>query len=368
MVYLTLCKKNNTQITLSKNDDAVDLVSDKGRFSVNDVEIPKLDEKFDIVGTQTFDDEFSLSRALSVYQSKLKPNESRIFFIHPYTPISSGKTIQMVTLSIEKSASYKTVQNPFWAGARGVFRNREGLSFESDISLALQSQLYAMLDKKSADEKWMSEFLLKDIFVEDVYEWQRSALPSGNLISADKMMTIMKNVLNVVRLPWLKLRFVDQGKSCYFKVNFASAGKSDSNVFSWLHANAATEGNWERVGLTDRSPRIKIDSMELCFVTTWGMNPYILLHELSHYIAFCMPVKAKLNQGGRRFSFKEYEKMFGGHGIFFMGVFRCLLIMFGNVRKDWLDASLDSNKVKYLSVDRFNVADFEKAIDGYERY
>lgn len=368
MLYLTLCKKKNTSIALSKQEEGVPLLRDKGRFTLHELDVVKLDESFDIVGSKCFKNEFELSKSLDLLRLKLKQGEEKVFFIHHYTPISSGKTIQMVTLSLDKGASYKTVQNPFWLGACGVFRNKEGESFELTVTLALQSQLFSMLERKSADERWMSEFNLKDLFVEDVYEWQRSALPSGNLISADKMMTMMKNVLNVVRLPWLKLKFIDQGKACYFKVNFASTGKAEPNAFSWLHSSAATAGSWEQVGKIDRSPRIRIDNMELCFVTAWGMNPYILLHELSHYIVFCMPIKAKLNQSRRRFSFKEYEKMFSGHGILFMGVFRCLLLMFAHLNKDWLDESLKASKINFLSVDRFNVHDFEKAVDEYDGY
>lgn len=353
-----------TTTEIMKVDDPAPI----GRFKVSDYDYRLPENDFVVKSTRSFVSDFEAMKALSNLSKSLKSDDPALFIMHRRPVYQQEKTIQLVTVHRTKGVSYKTVLNPHWSGLGGVLRNVSSPTIEQDISVALQSQLFAMLDMTKGDAKWMSEFSLKDYQQQDVYEWQRSFLPRGNLISAEKMASLMKNVLNVVRLPWIKLIFKDKGDACCFRVRLNNksanpevvATASDMESVNWLHEQ--NPALWEKVGHFDTSDKLKIEKMELEFVTSWGMNPYILLHELGHYLAFCLPLKTKLNRGKWRLSYKEYEVLFAGHGALYMGVFRYLLINFGRVDQAWLDGTLTQSRVKYINIENLDVENIDDTV------
>lgn len=344
---------------------------DRFRSAEYDAKLPEKD--FEVKGCRRFDDDFELMRELSGLIKKLGREKKVNFIMHRRAEYRQEKHIQLVSVSGENGASYTTVLNPHWHGMAGVKRNLSSQFMEADITLAMQSQLFAMLDRTKGDVKWMAEFDLKDYQQQDVYDWQRENLPRGNLVSADRMMLLMKNVLNVVRLPWIKLIFKDKGDACCFRVKFNNksanpevvATSHDQGALGWLHDNGPA--TWETLGTQDKSDKLRIDKMELEFVTTWGMNPYILLHELAHYITFCLPIGVKLNAGKVRLSYKEYEMLFAGHGALYVGVFRYLLIKFGQIEPAWLDETLIRARVKYINIESLSPQEIDKELLFYAK-
>lgn len=356
------------------NDDSFKHVdpSPQKRFKTHHFDATLPDNTFTIKATKPFYDEFALINQLSTLHKKMPKEATSLFIIHSHQDCARDKEVQLVTVTQGLAITYKTIMNPKWQGLGGVYRNVSSVFLQPEVSLAMQSQLFAMLDVTRSDQKWMSEFELKDHQQQIIYDWQFNALPGGNSITVDRMMTLMKNVLNVVRLPWIKLILKDSGKACCFRVKFDSktanqetiATTQDQGQLNWLHE--ATPQTWEAMGHYDKTPKIKIEKMELEFVTTWGLNPYTLLHELAHYIAFCLPLPTKLNKGQRRLSFKEYERMFAGHGLLFVSIYRHLLIKFALIDEAWLDASFSASQVKYLNIKEVTADAVEKIISDPE--
>lgn len=359
-LYLSLVQwEDDDGLTLSTLRDP----TPQGRFKTSELPLVFPDGKFELKGTKAYPDEFSLTTYLTDLSKRVPLGQEALFFIHARQDVRADKKVQLVTLSSGKPMMYKTVLNPLWSGAQGVRRNISSVFLEPDVSLAMQSQLFAMLDADRADARWMQEYSLRDIYQQTMYSWQHANLPAGNIITPDRMVTIMKNVLNVIRLPWIPLHFTDKGDSCFFKVSFdgpIDKKNTGASGFSWLHE--PKKSSWEIMGHYDKSPKIKIERMELYMLTKWGLNTYILLHELAHYCAFCLPLPSKLSKGDFRLSFTQYEMVFSAHGMLYMGVFRYLLITFAKVNPAWLDASLNESKVKYLNINKFTVQDFEAAI------
>jgi hypothetical protein len=289
--------------------------------------------------------------------------------LHPTPTLEQVRQCEVLRLNDDLSVRLRSFINPLWSGHKGVARNRATPVLSLDISSAMQSQLYSMLDAQRADSKIIQEFALKDAQQNKVYEWQAENLDRRQSMHPLEMANLMKKVLNYARLPWIELTFKETGKACFFQVQtdngkiLSEGGKQEGGEWDWLHKPQPDTHDY--IGDVDRGFRVTISKLRLVMIMSWGLTPYFMLHELAHYIAFCMPLSYRLNKGEMHLSFNEYQDIFAGHGLFYMGVFCHLLTRFANLKADWLYGTLDEAGIEYIIFDDLSVHTIEKAITGH---
>lgn len=282
---------------------------------------------------------------------------------------SEGKTVEQCPEIIlfypkDKRIVRKRIKNPLFNNKEGSARRLSRVTLPLSPSLAMQSQLFAMLDVSNADQKWIDRYVLEDYQQNEVYDWQSENLPRENNLSPHQMATLCNMVLRYAKLPNLLINFKENIDSCHFSVNSGIAiNKKQLNPLPWLIES--DKDTFQKIGTIDDSPRIKISDMELTFSLDWGMNETILLHEIAHYISFIVPTSYRLNRGKINLSLDMYTKIFSSHGALFMASFAFLLIRFHNVKKESLYQSLNENNIDHFELDGLSLENFEKALDKY---
>lgn len=265
----------------------------------------------------------------------------------------------------------KTIKNPLYNNIKGSQRALSAFTMDVTFSIAMQSQLFAMLNANTADKRWMSKYLLDDFQQDPVYAWQEEEFPSGNKMSASQMASLMKNVLNVTKAPSIKLNFEDDIPYCSFSVSAPSSllpkkikGESVESLFSWLEE--VDSNLYQKIGHLEKNKEvIGIDSMTLSIASSWGMSAPVLLHELAHYLMFISPTPYRLNKGDILIGYDEYEKLFSGHGAVFLSIFSYLLIKFAYVRKESLYLSLEANNLEWFELNSLTTDDINNGIRSY---
>ncbi len=270
----------------------------------------------------------------------------------------------------------KSIANPLWRGVKGVRRHLGRIAFDSEVSMAMQSQLFAMLDSVGGDSKWMQSFQLKDRQQQDMYRWQDEVFENRNDMSPSEMMALMKNVLSVARLPWIPLHFKESGNACMFAITRdngktltveGDGGDQDETIWGWL--GRAGEDQFERVGVINDGYRLRISDMRLEMVMSWAMNAKILLHEIAHYINFVHPTPYRVNNGEFTLNYDQYEEIFAGHGAAYMAVFSRLLIDFHYINEEALYDNLNSSGLAWFPIKSIRVEDLTEGITSYcQRY
>jgi len=276
-----------------------------------------------------------------------------------------------LTQYIDGTLSTRYIINPLWSGHNGAMRNTTTQGMNFSITPALQSQMFALLEGSTSDSKWMQQFKLKDKQQEDMYDWQAAHFPSKNSMNTWDMINLMKNVLNVARLPWITLEFVNNSKACAFSISeeggkvIVAGGGNEAPREGWEWLQNTSEDNFEIVGELDKSPRIKISGMKLTMALEWAMTPQLLLHEIAHYIAFCLPTPYRLNRGEKKMSFLEYEGVFSGHGALYMAIFSKLLIDFMYIKREPLYRSIQESGLECFEIKSLKPQDVNDAISIY---
>lgn len=258
----------------------------------------------------------------------------------------------------------KKIKNHFYNNNKGVSRRLSEYTMPLIPSPAMQSQLFAMLNLNSADQKWIDRYTLEDFQQNEVYSWQDANLPAENNLNPSQVVLLSNNVLRYAKLPNLMIKFEHDVNSCSFSVNSGLVVKKDTiNPLPWL-VNSDEE-TYQRIGSFEKSPKIKISDMVLSFSLDWGMTEPIVLHELSHYIAFILPTAYRLNKGKVPLTINMYTEIFSSHGSLFMAIFSFLLVRFHNVNRKSLYNSMDEDNIKYFHLDGLTLEDFEKALDKH---
>ena len=140
-------------------------------------------------------------------------------------------------------------------------------------------------------------------------------------------------------------------------------GGSNTNQWDWLQSMEETQ--FENVGEVDKNYRIRISDMKLTMVLAWAMKPYLILHELAHYITFCYPSHYRLNRGEVKLSLAQYKDLFAGHGACYMAIFTRLVIDFMYVDEKEIYDSLDDAGLHYFPIESIQFKDVENGITQY---
>jgi hypothetical protein len=318
----------------------------------------------------------SSAKAISMYKEfvlRLPSNEvieSYGVALRPQKELRLAREITLLRVN-NNQVSAQHIVNPSWAGRNPVKRNlaMQGLTY--DVSGAMQSQLFAMLDASGSNSRWMQSFSLKDKQQKEMYQWQKEYFEGKNVMSAWEMVDLMKNVLNDARLPWIKLEFTESGNACMFAIsssdgkmiNQEGSDKKENGVWDWLQK--MDDIQYEKVGEIDKGYKIRISDMKLIMVMDWAMSPEILLHELAHYISFCHPTPYRLNKGELKLSFSQYEDIFCGHGSAYMAVFSRLLIDYMYLDEAHLQDSIQAAGLSYFPIRSIRVDDLTHGITSY---
>jgi hypothetical protein len=370
MIYATLVKINRI-VKDAPITNALDQL-EKGAFAAQAID---KEWEFTAIKTLKYNKVYS---ALKSYKSfvcneKVKSSDNEYgMMIHKTPFIKQSREVQLVyTEDTSGSVIQENIANPLWNKIDGVKRNisRSG-EIELQGSMALQSQLFAMLDSTSSDQKWMDRFRLKDHQQNTIYQWQDEVFNRSNDMSPIEMQRLATRVCRHARIPNVPIRFKEKGNACMFAISHSGGSsshegdkKDDKPDWSWL--NTAEEDTFQTLGELNVSPRIKISSMHLEMVMSWAMNNVILLHELAHYIHFLMPTPYRLNRGPYRLTFDEYEEIFAGHGSSYMAIFVRLLIDFGMYKEDALYESLDEAGIWWFPIEKLTVDSFTRGITKY---
>jgi len=292
--------------------------------------------------------------------------------LHAQPEVESAPNVTLVSVGNGENIETLQISNPFWRGVAGVRRNVSHRGFDAEPSLAMQSQLFAMLDSTAGDSQWMQSFQLKDHQQSMMYGWQDENFDKVNNMSPGEMQKMFVNVLNVARLPRIRLDFKAKGNACMFAItrpngktlNIESQdGKEDGDSWGWL--NKAGEERFERIGVINDGYRLRISDMRLVMIMSWAMNAHTLLHEIAHYITFVSPTSYRLNRGDYKLSYVEYEEIFAGHGAAYMAVFARLLIDFFYVEENYLYDNLRESGLKWFPIKSVRARDINDGITKY---
>lgn len=292
-------------------------------------------------------------------------------FLHKSAAMQEFQVLTLLHSNDKRRVLTSKIYNPLWYEVKKPIMRHVTASnlMSAKNNMAMQSLLFAMIDIYAADKEWMAEFSLKDEQAETLYNWEHENLNQVKNISPMNMAEMMHNILAVYTLPWIALKFIDKGDACSFAVSTdkSSALKSPSSgaaegEWDWLHKSS--ERNFARARDVFTGS-LSIKSMSLNFVLTWGLSYEILIHELSHYIAFVMDTPYRLNVGERPLSFNEYKDIFAGHGALYIGIFSFLLIKFLHYNEVELHQSLDNSGLSYVVVKELSPVGITRAIESY---
>lgn len=308
----------------------------------------------------------------SQFISQMKNKTSFGMMVHPHSDVSMAEDVMLFYVNENGGIEKTQAANPLWKGVDGVRRNITNRGFDLDLSMAMQSQLFAMLEGTGGDENWMKVFQLKDKQQSRMYQWQDDCFGKENNMTPREMLRLSKNVLNVAKLPPIDLYFKSDGPSCLFGITRSGGktltvetqdGKKDDTQWGWL--TGANEDKFEVVGEVNDGYRLRISDMRLEMVMSWAMNGHTLLHELAHYIQFVQPTPYRLNRGEVLLNFNEYEEIFAGHGAAYMAVFSRLLIDFFNVNQESLYDSIREAELLWFPIKSIKTEDVTEGITKY---
>lgn len=303
-------------------------------------------------------------------------NSNKIGVIIHDCHISISEAVDLLTLNENKTIQKVAIRNPF-KGDNPPKRRRVAQSkgmYGVQVTPALKSQLYAILGEHNADTKLIGCFSLKDEQQQRLYEWEDKTFPKTvTTMDSEQAIKLLKNVLNYSKLPWIKVNLLASGKSCSFSLKLKKGGKSLSPE-SKDKDDSNNDTGWGRgkpdlYDALDKEIKngnfVSIDNMEFNFAMNWGLNPYVIIHEISHYVQFCMPTRYMINQGELPLSFNSYQELFAGHGAIFTGVFAKLLITFMHIDEDDLYRSLKKSNLSFIRIDDLSPCGVDTAIKSF---
>lgn len=327
---------------------------------------------FSLVKTSKFS---SISKAYSgAYDILEKLNPLRFGVLLHERPIGIEEALDILTKSLNGGVQRTFIQNPLRSNTKQKRRRvaQGDVSHSLEVTPALKSQLYALINDEKADKTLINLFSLKDTQKDKLYQWENETFPKGiTTMNTDQAMKLIKNVLNRAKLPWIKVNFQETGKQCSFSLKLRKGGKgitSDSEAGSseGLSFVRQNPNNYDNLG-DIHAPKeyISISNMSFNFAMDWGLNPYVILHELAHYIQFCMPSRYMLNQGQVPLSYTSYQTLFAGHGAAFAGVFARLLIDFAYINEEDVHRTLSKYEVQFVDTKEITLASMDKAIERF---
>jgi hypothetical protein len=376
MIYASIVKINPDEDNEETNHPGLPFPLEELQGGVNmdsDFHARKPIAEFELIKTTKFS---SISKAFSRSYDLLtgKDDDSLAVILHK-SSIETDEFVDILTLNEGKSVQRTYLQNPLKKLTRQRRRRvaQGDLSLQMSITPALRSQLYAMISAHKADKSLIKLFALKDEQQPTLYKWEGDAFPKGvTTMNPQQAQKLIKNVLNTAKLPWIKVNFLESAKSCSFSLKLKKGGKGISadsgsdNEDLDISFGRKEPDNYDDLG-SIQSPKeyVSISNMEFNFAMNWGLNPYVILHELAHYIQFCTPTKYVLNQGKMPLSFKTYQNLFAGHGASFTGVFARLLIDFAYIDEKDLHRSLDAANLQYIHLKDISPDAVDEAIEDF---
>lgn len=292
-------------------------------------------------------------------------------FLHNKPNVRFAREVDFLRLTPTDKIEHRYIRNPLWRLKQGVYRHKVSTDAGMLVTPALQSQLYALLDI-GHDKHWMQSFQLEDPQAKPLYKWQSDNSKRTDQLthSPEQLLRLMHNILNYTKLPPIALEFKETGDACMFSVQTKKKGRDtdggdggEKPNFNWLHDIGQSE--YEKLGDINTAPRVVFTGMKITMIMSWAMNARILIHELAHYFTFCIPTSYRLNKGEISLSFKQYQELFCGHGLLYMGVYARMLVKFYHVKEDWLLSSWDEAGLKYIAIDDLNLESVERAITGH---
>lgn len=265
------------------------------------------------------------------------------------------------------SPSFLKIENPLKTN-QGALRHRE-TTLRVDGSLSTLEQLYAMLDLYQGDEMMTSKTAtIRDVHATSLYQWESTAYKARSVLGVMEMERFIRNVLNFAGIPYIRLCFVEDAKSCSFSFKGKSSGKPDKKSgddglpsHDWL--TQSDESLFDNMSHDPgKLSKISITDLELTFPLSWGMCREIALHEVGHYIAFLLPVIHKMNRGPEPLSYAEYSTVFAGHGALYCAIYLFLLHHFNIFDKRSLYFNFAKTDIPFFVIESLQPAHIDEQI------
>ena len=375
MIYATLIRVN-------KKDEDADILEPKdGSKTVRDLITLGSDASISMtlnatvkpLKTLTFPNKVALAHHVSKTLNSLSTSKYAVLR-HNDSDISKYRDIEFIQI-LDGRFRATLIDNPFWRHATPPKRRKSTPFKDFDVTLSAQSQLFAMLEGNNADNLLKAQFGINDYQQDSTYQWEDSVLKGGNSIPLREIIRLSRNVLAEPRLPPIGI-FIKPGlSSSSFTLSSKGgkaltidnkAGKDDNNRSLREMIQTPNKHTYEsmEVGLSEPF-KLSISQMSLHFAAEWALSPSVVIHELCHYITFCLPSPYLLNRGPIQVSWDEYQTLFAGHGAVWSGIYYRGLIDHAYYNEEELYASAQEHGLQFIKTPTLKISDINDAITKF---
>jgi len=273
---------------------------------------------------------------------------SWVLLLHRSEDFRDDETLMEAAINKSGSVSSSYVRNPMFRFKKRPTRNKRMMHGMNKLP-GRHAQLLAMLDMSGRDLGLLGEFKLDDKQQNPVYEFHDNNWQKGetNALTVHECSMLMRNVLTYAGLPWIQLNFIEEGDTCFFRVQTdvkipKSAGTPRAAIKDDDHLEDISP---------NRTPTISLEGLSLNLLVTWGTQADIVLHELAHYITFMTPIPERFTNLAKEMRQEDYALLFSGHGILYCTVLFHLLHKFCYYEKPWLRTQAAMLKFEFDDVD-----------------
>ncbi|MBE8232585.1 MAG: hypothetical protein HAW67_02530 [Endozoicomonadaceae bacterium] len=281
------------------------------------------------------------------------PNQDSTFLIHSTQDfIYDELVVEVNYCSEQRNLSTQRLVNPAYTAERPKVNALVQNTSNRVISSRTQ-QLFAMLDILKSESSLINMFRIEDVQQAAVYEFHEIHWPKKNspTLSYHEANILIRNVLTHANLPLIETTIEENfGKCCFRikKINKDDYFETKKDVFQFIDE-------------VDVMPQIRFNNMCLIFDADWGLQPDIILHELSHFISFMTPISETACNDLKKQSY--FDLFFGGHGVLYSSVLFYLLEKFMHLDEQWLKEEFNTLRINYIPLENLEVQAINNSIN-----
>lgn len=374
MIYATLAKINKEKgAPLLKGKDGAKTVRDFQVLGPSASVSLEVDAEVTCLKTQAFSNQVELShKALALF--KKVGGRHYVLFRHNDKDPAMYRDIEIIQY-VEGRLKATRVHNPLWRHSAPPMRRKSSPHQDFDITLSSQSQLFAMLESNNGDDILKAQFGINDYQQDQMYAWEDAALGGGNSLSVQEIINLARRVLMEPRLPPIGIQLRSGMSASKFMLS-SKGGKSmsidnesgDGDDGESLRSliQEPSKGTYEKMEAATSQPfKLGLSQLSLHFAADWALSPQVVIHELSHYITFCLPSPYQLNRGPIRMSWDDYQTLFAGHGAVWSGIYFRALIDHAYFKADQLYQNAEEAGLLFIKTPTLKINDVNDAISHF---
>lgn len=371
MIYATLIKIN-------KERDADLLIPKDGEKTVRDFQIlgagtsvsMTVNGEITPLKTLPFKNQVALAHKAKSLFGKLDPKRYALLRHNDKDP-GRYRDIEFIQC-LEGRIKATRAENPLWRHASVPMRRKNTPHYEFDITLSAQSQLFAMLEGNNADNILKAQFGINDYQQQQMYDWEDKVLGTGNTIPLTEIISLTRKVLMEPRLPPIGIHIKTGLSASKFMLssragdtlsidNKEKSGKDGDSLRDLIQS--PSKSTYERMEAGTTQPfKLSLSQLSLHFAADWALSPQVVIHELCHYVAFCLPTPYLLNRGPVKMSWDDYQTLFAGHGAVWSGIYFRALIDYAYCNESQLYQSAEEHGLLFIKTSTLKISDINDAI------